>query len=114
VTETLDMTLVRDASTVTVQALTLDDLLDQPPLRGRHVDVLKLDVEGAELTVLQAASADALARINRLVVEADDRTWAPVRSHLEAAGFDCVGRNRMVGYFSAGATDAGRLPLDRA
>ena len=99
---------------MTVQALTLDDLLDQPPLRGRHVDVLKLDVEGAELTVLQAASADALARINRLVVEADDRTWAPVRSHLEAAGFDCVGRNRMVGYFSAGATDAGRLPLDRA
>lgn len=114
VTETLDMTLVRHASTVSVTALTLDDLLDQPCVRGRRIDVLKLDVEGAELTVLQAASSGALARISRIVVEADDRTWAPVRSHLEAAGFDCVGRNRMVGYFSARPIAAGQSPLERA
>jgi FkbM family methyltransferase len=52
---------------VDVPACTLDDLLAELP--GDCVDVVKLDVEGAEMAVLDALSERALARIRQITVE---------------------------------------------
>lgn len=100
VSETLDLDLVRGGVRLIVEAMTLDALLDLEALSGGVIDVLKLDVEGAELEVLSAAAATTFERIRRLVVEVDERTWIGVQSVLAAAGFELVGRHRNVGYFS--------------
>ena len=48
-----------------VQALTLDSLI--PP--GATVDLLKMDIEGAEYSVLNSLSPDTLRRIRRIDLE---------------------------------------------
>ena len=101
VAETLDRSLIEDAQHQVVEAITLADLLDRSELQGRVVDVLKLDIEGAEAVALRAAEPSTLSRIRRLVVEADERTWSEVRAVLEQGGFDFVARHRRVGYFAA-------------
>jgi FkbM family methyltransferase len=60
-----------DVDTYEVPVVTLDDLLQQV---GGHIDVLKLDVEGAEFEVLERATPDALARIDQILVEFHDGT----------------------------------------
>lgn len=98
--ETLDTELVENADDQLVPALSLDDLFDRPELASLHIDVLKLDVEGAEEAVLRGAANDTLARVRRVVVEIDDRTWSGVRDVLSAAGFVHEGDHRRVAYFS--------------
>lgn len=100
VRDTLDVDLVEDARDRSLPAISLDDLFGRPELSGRTVDVLKLDVEGAEAVILQAASSDTLERIRRIVVETDERTWSDVRDKLMTAGFDFEGLHRRVGFFS--------------
>jgi len=60
-----------DVDTYEVPVVTLDDLLEKV---GGHVDVLKMDVEGAEFEVLEKATSDALARIDQILVEFHDGT----------------------------------------
>jgi FkbM family methyltransferase len=60
-----------DVDAYDVPVVTLDDLLRQV---GGHIDVLKMDVEGAEFEVLERASADALASIDQILVEFHDGT----------------------------------------
>jgi FkbM family methyltransferase len=60
-----------DVDTYDVPVVTLDDLLRQV---GGHVDVLKIDVEGAEFEVLEKATPGALARIDQILVEFHDGT----------------------------------------
>jgi FkbM family methyltransferase len=108
VSATVDMSLVSNSTVVVVPALSLDDVLAHDLIGDREVAVLKLDVEGAELSVLAAASVGSLARVRRIVVESDERTWGPVVKVLDQSGFTCVGRYRNVGYF-----EAPRSPSDR-
>lgn len=77
---------------VTVDTVTLDDAVET--LDGR-VELLKMDIEGAELGVLRAASPATLARVDRLVVEchsasvsSTDEVAAEVVELLERHGFD--------------------------
>lgn len=100
VRETLDTDLVENAEDRSVPAISLDDLLDVPELVDRPVDVLKLDVEGAEAVILRSASPDTLARVRRIVVETDERTWSDVRERLGEVGFAYEGLHRRVGFFS--------------
>lgn len=108
VSATVDMALVSESTIVVVPALSLDDVLEHDMVGDREVAVLKLDVEGAELSVLAAASVGSLARVRRIVVESDARTWGPVVEVLDRAGFTCVGRHRNVGYFEAARSRSDR------
>jgi len=54
-----------------VPVVTLDDLVRKV---GGHIDVLKIDVEGAEFDVLERASSKALAEIDQILVEFHDGT----------------------------------------
>ena len=75
-------------TTVTVQAVDLDSLVD----RVGSVDLLKLDIEGAEFELLRAASPATLARIDTIVGElhlwADPSGGDDLRTQLEGAGFE--------------------------
>jgi FkbM family methyltransferase len=104
VTATLDLDLVREGETVEVLATTLDELVSLDLIGDRAVDVVKIDIEGAELVVLAAASATTLSRINRFVIEMDDHTWQPIVDLLVESGFAYRGRQRNVGYFERSAT----------
>jgi FkbM family methyltransferase len=52
---------------VAVQALSLTGLLARVP--QKHIDFLKMDIEGSEYAVLMSLSGDQLARIRRISVE---------------------------------------------
>jgi FkbM family methyltransferase len=69
--------------TVRVQKTTLHDLLDMLPI-GTSI-VVKLDIEGSELDVLEQISAECLLRIQQLSVEFHDtldRSMLPRVRHL--------------------------------
>jgi FkbM family methyltransferase len=55
---------------VTVPGVTLDNLFDEHGLGS--VDLLKLDIEGAELDVLEGLSVDSLSRIRQISCEFHD------------------------------------------
>lgn len=68
---------------ITVPARKLSEFLDQP------IDLLKLDIEGAEISVLQEAS-DKLKNIQRMIIECHAtkfETLSNLQSHLEKMGF---------------------------
>lgn len=73
---------------VSVRLRRLDDVLSEEGVS--HVDHLKIDVEGAELRVLDGAT-QTLARARRLVMEVHPPRVDPVevRRRLEALGFSC-------------------------
>jgi FkbM family methyltransferase len=73
---------------------TLEELLGRA---GNPVDLMKMDIEGAESDVLSAASPQILRRIHRIVLEyhglrgSDARTVADeIKALLSGAGFDCT------------------------
>jgi FkbM family methyltransferase len=79
-----------DARSLTVPAVTLDEIM------GRHdlgtVDLLKLDIEGAEYDVLYTASPDCLARVAEIRMEVhrldgEDRNAAALERYLIDAGY---------------------------
>jgi len=66
-----------------VPVVTLDDLVSRA---GGRIDVLKIDVEGAEFEVLERAPAQALGRIGQILVEFHDGTVPEfTRRHRDAA-----------------------------
>ncbi len=90
------MSTVRDRmpkERTTVACVALSSFLEEK-LPGREVDLVKLDIEGAEQAVLtDLAASGALARVRELVIEyhhhmgADRSRLGPFLDVLEAAGF---------------------------
>jgi FkbM family methyltransferase len=98
------------AGSVSVPTLTLEDLLHAA---GGRVDLMKMDIEGAEYPVLHAASPETLRRVRRLTLEYHgaagldaQEVGADLQRHLEANGFECTAaRDRCLLY--------ARRPTDR-
>lgn len=90
-----------------VEALTLDELLR----RTGPVDLLKLDIEGAEYAVLEGASDKVLGCIPQIVVEFHHNTverWrasdtARLRRRLQRMGYHCHTRDFVNYLFFQGA-----------
>lgn len=87
------------ARTVRVEVKPLDDILDE--LRVRHVDLMKVDVEGFEPSVLRGAEESLRAgRVAAVLIELNEpwlaragSSGAEVRAMLEGFGFrDATGR----------------------
>ena len=72
------------STSVPVAMRRLDDILREEGVE--HIDVMKIDVEGAEELVL-AGAGDALGRTERVILETDGTTEAGVRTLLIAQGF---------------------------
>jgi FkbM family methyltransferase len=87
-----------DGSTEMVKTVTLQSLVEQI---GR-VDLLKLDIEGAEIAVLKSTPAETLQRIDRIVLDyyiedAPDEGEGMAReieSLLTPLGFECTIQHR--------------------
>jgi FkbM family methyltransferase len=71
------------ANSVEVNGLSLGTLLDQ--FRFTRVDLLKVDIEGAELPMLAAGSADVLLRATQIAVEFHDFCGLCPAREVEAA-----------------------------
>jgi FkbM family methyltransferase len=54
--------------TVQVEALTLADLMSRVPAQAR-IDLVKMDIEGAELDVLEGAPKELLERVSQFTIE---------------------------------------------
>ncbi len=82
--------------TLTVRTTTLESLLREAGVEG--ADLLKLDVEGAELAVLAATGDETLGRLRQITVEIHDfvpgfrdrRPVAELKERLRRLGFTCV------------------------
>ena len=82
--------------TVEVETITLGSLMER--LSARKVDLLKLDVEGAEFGLIETTSQDILRRIDQLTVEFHDfqprfsgaGLFEKARGRLESIGFICA------------------------
>ncbi len=79
-----------------VETITLADVVERA---GGALDLVKMDIEGAELGVLRAASAEGLVGIGRMVVEchgngerSTDEVAAEIVELLESHGFDAAYR----------------------
>jgi FkbM family methyltransferase len=80
-----------NAGSVSVKTTTLTSFVDRIP--ERHIDLLKMDIEGSEYEVLSSTPHSVLRRFCRIVVEyhqvrddvVDKRVLA---GHLISAGFD--------------------------
>jgi FkbM family methyltransferase len=81
-----------------VPVVTLDDLLERV---GGRIDVLKMDVEGAEFDVINRTSREALVRIDQILVEFHDGTVPEFTRvdrdtairRLRTLGFDAIEYN---------------------
>ena len=85
------------SDTVTVPALPLQEILSNAGLADSHIDLLKVNIEGAETDVL-AAAGSALERVHNVAVSCHDfkaqntgdprlRTYTQVAQILRDAGF---------------------------
>lgn len=82
------------AVTSPVRCTTLDHLLRQENVNA--VDLLKIDVEGAELAILQSA-VETLPRVRAVVVEVHDpRSIGPIDTIMRRAGLSPVSDRRHV------------------
>lgn len=83
--------VLRDARSYRCEAMTLDQLFDEQRLDV--VDLLKVDVEGAECAVFEGLSQPHLERVRQVVVEvsSDRKPWLPaLEGRLSRAGFDRI------------------------
>jgi FkbM family methyltransferase len=84
-----------DGELVEVQGITLKKfLLDQ---EIKRVDLLKIDIEGAEIEVLNNVSDDILNKINQITIEFHDFLWPETKKEVEKIktkikkiGFYCI------------------------
>jgi FkbM family methyltransferase len=106
---------------VSVQLKRLSDVIDEEQIAS--IDLLKIDVEDAELEVLRSIRADHWPRIRQVAVElgGDPAVLAAVETLLREQGFVCNTVHDPValdvdGYilFATRATDAGRSTHEAA
>lgn len=71
-------------NSISVQCDTLDNILAE-----YEVDVLKMDIEGAEVMALEGASS-VLKRLRKIVIEIHGDNLATVQSILMENGFDVI------------------------
>lgn len=84
-----------DGSTEVVKTVTLQSLVDE---MGGHVDLMKLDIEGAETAVLKSTPIPTLLKIDRIVLDyyiedAPDEGEGmaiEIESMLAPLGFECT------------------------
>ena len=68
--------------TVQVEAVTLEELISRMP--DASIDLIKMDIEGAELDVLERIPAGVLARVRQLTVEFHQFVSPESRGRIEA------------------------------
>lgn len=78
------------ASRVDVEAITLADAFASA--EGRRIGFVKLDIEGEELPLLQAAPAEILVQIAQMTVEFEDY-------HSEQEIYQVIQKMRALGFF---------------
>ncbi|MGB3327727.1 MAG: FkbM family methyltransferase [Thermomicrobiales bacterium] len=105
------------AGHLAVAAIPLAEVLARTP--GRHIDLLKLDCEGAEYDILMQAAPATLAAVDRIVMEYHDTTTPHTHPELERfltdAGFEVASVPNVVhpdaiGYLWAARPAVGGLP----
>jgi len=69
--------------TIEVQAVTLEDLISQIPTPA-SIDLIKMDIEGAELDVLEHVPAGLLERVRQLTIEFHQFVYPESRIRIEA------------------------------
>ncbi len=78
-----------NSNDIAIPVISLDELV-RVQAEG-HVDLLKLDCEGAEYAILMAAQADTLGQIDRIVLEYHEldeaRSYRKLTPFLEKAGY---------------------------
>lgn len=91
--------LVVDPSHHLVEAVTYSELLGTLGLLDSTLDVVKIDVEGAEAAIVASTDPEVLRLAKRYVIEVDENTASIVDTHLGGAGFMQTGRARNVAYY---------------
>jgi FkbM family methyltransferase len=88
-----------DAPSLVVDGITLAGLLDRHGLA--HADLVKVDIEGAEISMLESATLDTLQRVDQFTVEFHDFLDAEmafdvrrVKRRMRAAGFRALSLSR--------------------
>jgi FkbM family methyltransferase len=83
---------VQDGVTLVVQAVTLDTALGR--IAEAEIDLVKMDIEGAEIDLLEHAGADSLRKVRQLSIEFHDFLYsgltarvAAIKTRLAQAGF---------------------------
>lgn len=80
----LDSLVPRRGSAILVPTITLEDLLEEV---GR-ADLVKMDIEGAELAVLSAADPRTIRRAEKWVLELSTETLRTVCTLMTRSGYD--------------------------
>ena len=82
--------LIVPVGSIAIPAIPLAEVLASTP--AGHIDLLKLDCEGAEYEILMQAPSEVLAQVDRIVLEYHDATTRYAHPELErfldAAGYD--------------------------
>lgn len=89
--------LLRERQTFTCATRTLDDFIAERRLDS--VDLLKIDVEGAERDVMNGLSDENLARVRQLIIEVspDKKAWLhALRQRLSDSGFTQLSLHSML------------------
>ena len=81
---------------ITVQGVTLDQFVRDN--RIERIDLLKMDIEGAEVAVFETLSEETLAKVRQITIEFHDfmpevmstEDVKRIRQKLERAGFRCL------------------------
>jgi FkbM family methyltransferase len=76
---------------IEVPLLTLEDIMGRYELRGREIDLLKLDCEGAEYSIVRTAPSEVLRQFRHIIVEIHDppdgEALSALVEKLQLAGF---------------------------
>ena len=84
------------AIVVTAQMVDLQQVVERRRVRDRKIDLLKIDVEGAEVDILEGASDSVLHLIRNFIIEYHDAILPGAKlrcvARLQAAGFKCGSR----------------------
>ena len=90
----------RGFETIDVESVTLDEVLSANRLD--HVDLLKIDCQGAEYEILYEANPQTLARISSIVVECEyfegeeKRSVGGIAKYLEDGGFVISSKGNLI------------------
>ncbi len=75
--------------TIAVQVRAANDVLRQVLERESHIDVLKIDIEGLEVPVLEAIDPGIIQKVDLIYYE----TAEPTKSKVHLPGYDYRSRN---------------------